>query len=358
MWTKVDDNFIGHPKVLKAASRLGKWGLGRVLVIWHQGQSHCAKYLTDGFIAAEAVARFHDDPKPLDVADALVSSRLWERCEGGYRVHDYLAYNPSAEEARDDQETGRQRKELYAVPGLVQAVQARDQQACRYCGATVNWKDRRGPLGGRYDRIDPGGPNTLENVVVACRRCVQARGKRPLAAAGMALRPAPSPDLDPEQEPRLGLDENGPSSELGPNKSPRARAGDPVPSRIDPVPSSSVCDTAPGTPAAAKPLAYRPRVDVAWPGRPPVPGSLHVEFVQKLGGDPDEAERRLREWYPVAAAAWADQPIGDDDFRFWRARFREWQGTTVGTTRSESKADAEHRRREAFLGRHQQAVKA
>lgn len=78
-----------------------------------------------------------------------------------------------------------------------------------------------------------------------------------------------------------------------------------------------------------KPLSYRPRIDVAWPGRPPVPGSLHVEFVDKLGGDRAEADRRLRAWYPEAAAPFEDQPIGDDDYAFWRARFREWVGTTV-----------------------------
>lgn len=78
----------------------------------------------------------------------------------------------------------------------------------------------------------------------------------------------------------------------------------------------------------AKPLSYRPRIDVAWPGRPPVPGSLHAEFRDKLGGDPDEADAALRAWYPEAAAPYENQPIGDDDFAFWRARFREWVGTT------------------------------
>ena len=38
---------------------------------------------------------------------------------------------------------------------------------------------------------------------------------------------------------------------------------------------------------------------------------------------------RLLAWYPVAAAPYEDRPIGDDDWRFWRARFREWQGTTA-----------------------------
>lgn len=89
-------------------------------------------------------------------------------------------------------------------------------------------------------------------------------------------------------------------------------------------------------PAQAKPLAYKPRLDVAWPGRPPVPGSLHAELRDKLGGDPDQADARLRAWYPTAAAPYDGQPIGDNDFAFWRHRFREW----VGSTRQPDRARA------------------
>ena len=60
-----------------------------------------------------------------------------------------------------------------------------------------------------------------------------------------------------------------------------------------------------------------------------MPGSLHAEFRDKLGGDPETADARLNAWYPIAAAPYDGQDIGDDDFRFWRARFREWLGTTV-----------------------------
>lgn len=77
-----------------------------------------------------------------------------------------------------------------------------------------------------------------------------------------------------------------------------------------------------------KPLGYKPRIDVAWPGRPPVPSALHAEFITKLGGDHEHARDVLFAWYPTAAAPYEDQPIGDDDFAFWRHRFREWVGTT------------------------------
>jgi uncharacterized protein YdaU (DUF1376 family) len=102
---------------------------------------------------------------------------------------------------------------------------------------------------------------------------------------------------------------------------------------VEPAPAEHTApDDAPPKPtmhAFGKPLGYRSRIDVAWPGRVPVPGSLHAEFRDKLGGDPAAAEAKLRAWYPIAAEPYANQPIGDDDYGFWRARFREWVGTTV-----------------------------
>lgn len=92
--------------------------------------------------------------------------------------------------------------------------------------------------------------------------------------------------------------------------------------------SDQGADAPTARPPRQKPLAYKPRLDVAWPGRPPVPSALHAEFITKLGGDPQDAMHRLLTWYPEAAAAYADQAIGDDDFAFWRHRFREWVGTT------------------------------
>jgi len=105
----------------------------------------------------------------------------------------------------------------------------------------------------------------------------------------------------------------------------------PVPLPVPvPVPQEpTVCVPPAPVKTLTKPLAYKPRIDVAWPGRPPVPSALHAEFTDKLGGDPYEADERLRKWYPVAAAPYEDQPIGDVDWKFWRLRFREWQGTTA-----------------------------
>jgi len=66
-----------------------------------------------------------------------------------------------------------------------------------------------------------------------------------------------------------------------------------------------------------------------------VPHALHGEFVRKLmaaGATGDDANATLFEWYRATEAAWAakGQVVGDDAFRFWRARWRETHGTTAG----------------------------
>lgn len=69
-------------------------------------------------------------------------------------------------------------------------------------------------------------------------------------------------------------------------------------------------------------------------GRVCVPETLHRELMRKLGGPRESADATLRAWYREVCAAWSteplvSQPIGDDDFKFWRTRFSEWQGTTA-----------------------------
>lgn len=267
-WTRVDDDFLGHGKVARAAEILGRFGLGRVLVIWHQGQSHANRYLTDGFLSLDTVKRFHDDPQPLKVAEALVGAGLWETARGGYRIHDYLDYNPSRETVLAKRARDLERK----------LGPSRSKEIPRGIHAESNAEESVIPPR-KNDGITDDEPPIPEEFRVDSNA----------TRAGGSARPVP------RSQTRHG---NGTKTGTSPG----------------------VSHTAPGVPG---------RKGVAWSGRPPVPGQLHADFVEKLGGDQEEASRRLVAWYPVAAASWADTAIGDDDFTFWRARFREWQGTTV-----------------------------
>lgn len=68
-------------------------------------------------------------------------------------------------------------------------VVARDGDHCRYCGDLVLPTAMPTPIGLTFDLVDPAGPMTVENIVVACRRCNTRKAARTLAAAGMTLRP-------------------------------------------------------------------------------------------------------------------------------------------------------------------------
>jgi|ERR1041385_6463733 hypothetical protein len=95
MWVKLDDGICSHPKIL-AAGPLAAWQ-------FVAGLCYCATYLTDGLIEDSAVAALvPNQTRTISrrCADRLVRAGLWHREEGGWRVHDYHAYQPTADKVR------------------------------------------------------------------------------------------------------------------------------------------------------------------------------------------------------------------------------------------------------------------
>lgn len=88
-WAKLDDGFADHPKVIEAGP-LASW-------LFVCGLTYCARQLTDGFIPAGQIRKLADVDNAKELAQTLVSVGLWEECDGGYMIHDYLEYNPSRE---------------------------------------------------------------------------------------------------------------------------------------------------------------------------------------------------------------------------------------------------------------------
>lgn len=93
-WVRLDDGFLDHPKVVAAGGDAG-W-------LYVCGLVYAARHLTDGVIPQGMVARLSDRAEPLALAARLVEVGLWERTAGGYRVHDYLDFQPSAADVRAD----------------------------------------------------------------------------------------------------------------------------------------------------------------------------------------------------------------------------------------------------------------
>lgn len=84
----LDDKFANHPKTLQA----GNEAVG----VWARMLAYCGEHLTDGHVPAAAARQIAGKPKPLLV---LVKVGYLEVDDAGdFRIHNYLKWNPSAEE--------------------------------------------------------------------------------------------------------------------------------------------------------------------------------------------------------------------------------------------------------------------
>jgi len=115
-WVRLDEDFAQHPKVVAAGPL--------ALAMQVAGLCYCNKHLTDGFIpwsAARSLVPWEflgprdekdrpiyrvcvtsghsgDDVTSDFVIGVLTDAAMWEKVEGGYRIHDFLDYNPSKAE--------------------------------------------------------------------------------------------------------------------------------------------------------------------------------------------------------------------------------------------------------------------
>ena len=90
-WVRIDDRFPSHQKGIAAGP------LGRDLFVC--GLAYCNLHLTDGRIYDDAIRTLAPGQRnPKRIAELLVEIGLWERIDGGYRVHDYHDWNRTSEE--------------------------------------------------------------------------------------------------------------------------------------------------------------------------------------------------------------------------------------------------------------------
>lgn len=96
-WVKLDDQARQHRKLL-AVGPTASW-------LWVCGLMYCnSQKARDGFIPTEAVAVLYPIPTWKKEVTRLVSAGLWEPVDGGYVVHDYHDYQPTAEKALETSE--------------------------------------------------------------------------------------------------------------------------------------------------------------------------------------------------------------------------------------------------------------
>jgi hypothetical protein len=97
-WFKVDDGFHCHPKILAA----GNAAIG----LWTRCGSYVSDQITDGFVP-ETVAKLYGKPSEIR---SLLEVGLWAKTAGGYQMHDYHDFNPTAEKVLADRDAAAERQ--------------------------------------------------------------------------------------------------------------------------------------------------------------------------------------------------------------------------------------------------------
>ncbi|ADU50154.1 HNH endonuclease [Thermaerobacter marianensis DSM 12885] len=191
-WIESHQSLKDHPKTRRLARRLG------ISVPAAIGHLHCLwwwalEYAQDGSLAQYDADDIADammwDGDSQQLVQALVHAGFLDETGDGLRIHDWRDYAGRLIEQRERAAARKREMRQAYEDGVIDQVRARDGSICRYCGKTVNWKDRRGPDGGTYDHIDPNGPSTVDNLVVCCRSCHSRKGARTPQEAGMRLLP-------------------------------------------------------------------------------------------------------------------------------------------------------------------------
>lgn len=97
-WVKIDDRYATHRKIMRAGPV--------AMALDVAGMCYAAQHETDGHIprdALTAVAPCIPKAKAIAAAAKLVEVDRWEAVADGWRIHDFLVYNPTAEERRAKQ---------------------------------------------------------------------------------------------------------------------------------------------------------------------------------------------------------------------------------------------------------------
>lgn len=109
-WVKIDDGAAEHPKVQALSN-----GAFRV---WFAGLCYCNRRLSDGHIEEPVAAglafqadrsRWEALLEELCTAPEGFASSLWEKTPTGYRVHDYLDYQPTRKKVLAERAAARRR---------------------------------------------------------------------------------------------------------------------------------------------------------------------------------------------------------------------------------------------------------
>jgi hypothetical protein len=116
VWVRLEDDIADNPKLAAVDDH--------AFAVYVCGLAYCNRNLTDGLIPTGiGLTLRHCGGKAKQAIMALVTARLWEPVDGGWRVHDFLDYQPS----RRKVETERSQKQAAGQAGGRASAIARAQ---------------------------------------------------------------------------------------------------------------------------------------------------------------------------------------------------------------------------------------
>lgn len=291
---KIDDKIRHNRKVQRA----GPAAFG----LWVLALTYCQEQLTDGFIPHDEVSMLGILPKhrPKRLAAKLVSVGLWDLADGGYRVHDYFDFNPHKVVVKAARALNTFHKELYAIPGITEALKSRDNDICFHCHKQTRPTHHRGQVWGRvFRKLNPNLPTSLQNTVTCCKECAVRLDSDPTFVAEITSRQA--------------------TLELVPNQV--RTNSDPIPELpLTPIPISTSKEVH-TLGAAGAPLGPRPVPKTQKPLT--CPKFLPNEFLAGMGTHADK--NALAKWVAdTEARRVTEQPVVEDNIAWWRQAFKAW----------------------------------
>jgi hypothetical protein len=103
-WVRLDDGFAEHEKILGLSDRAFRLHVAALC--------YSARNLTEGVIselALRSVGANANLSRPKSTASTLVTAGLWEKEGDGFRIHDYLDYNPAKADVERERQQARDR---------------------------------------------------------------------------------------------------------------------------------------------------------------------------------------------------------------------------------------------------------
>lgn len=268
---RYDDDMRDNQKLVNAGDRAA-W-------LWWCGVMYCRRALTDGFIpTAQLPYLFRGAIAPRNSAAALVRERLWHETSGGYRIHDYLKWNPSKAHVEAYREKERNRKRDKGGDSMPDSSMESSAESA-LDSARGGWTSSDPPSVTRAGALSS-----------------------PLLSAGVSGSDAEVQDPDPSRarEPRWGARST--------RQTPLTRSSDHL--RCNPLAAA----------ACGRGIC--------------VPAFLVAQWSQQFGDDLAAAAVEVRAAVLDGLAVLRDGPVGDDPLKFWRGIWQSRHGSQAPTSRA------------------------